>query len=65
MCISLRRGNRIDILGRWGRGLGSCVGMGGIRCEEDGGREYWERQLNWGCTTLGSRAIETPGNLGV
>lgn len=24
------------------------IGTGGVRRGEDGGREYWERQLEWG-----------------
>jgi hypothetical protein len=41
-------GNRIDVVG------GLRVGTGGIRCGEDGGREYWERQLELG-SSLGAR----------
>ena len=36
-------------VGRGHRGLGAGgEGTGGITCKEDGGREYWERQLELG-----------------
>ena len=66
------------MMGGWEKGLNGRVGRGhrrlgaggegtgGITCKEDGGREYWERQLelegNLGARKK-SNAMETPRNL--